>query len=154
MTAAGPLSLRAVARPVVEFKTSRNMALHIVPETEVTGIEPVVGGNALSRAEEALARIADELGVRPLMDFFSQSPAETIDLVRYTAEVDDPDATGEAWFGAADGLKTTQALLGYLQERPAALANADAVVRDLLQFEAVLRKLAEARVRWHFALDP
>lgn len=129
-------------------------ALHIVPEKEIAGLVSTFDGKALSAAEAELAVLAEKLRVTSLMDFFSQSPAETIDLLEYQGQGDDDsDASDETWFSPADGLKTTQALLGYLQEHPDAVSTAAAVLRDLRQFETVLKRLSDEEVRWHLAVD-
>jgi len=129
-------------------------ALYIVPEKEIAGFDSAVNGKALSAGEAELALITEKLRVTSLMDFFSQSPAETIDFIAYQGGADDDlDVADETWFSPADGLKTTRALLGYLEENPDAASATHAITRELREFETVLQKLSDENVRWHLAVD-
>ena len=52
------------------------VALFIVLERPISGLDSYVNGKALSWAEESLDGLANQLGVTPLMAFFSVDPAE------------------------------------------------------------------------------
>jgi hypothetical protein len=90
------------------------VALFIVPEREVPGLNVFVNGKALGRAKH-LDRLAVEAGVRPLMEFFSQAPAEAKAWIE-----DEGMAPPEGgfppieWFPAEDGLTTVCGLLSHL----------------------------------------
>ena len=51
-------------------------ALYIALEKEIPGVDTMIDGKMLSRAEKHLAQAAKRLGVRPLMEFFSISADE------------------------------------------------------------------------------
>jgi len=53
-----------------------------------------------------------------------------------------------------DGLSTVSALLEFLAGSPTALGSeTGAVVSELREYERVLRKTAERRLRWHLAVS-
>jgi hypothetical protein len=129
------------------------VALYIVPEREVPGLDAFVNGKALGHSEY-LDRLAAQAGVHPLMEFFSQDPAEAEAFIE--EEAVEPPHEGfapEQWFEAEDGLRTVRGLLSYLESNPAAVPESAAVVEDLREFESVLSRLASEQVRWHLAID-
>ena len=130
-----------------------SVALYIVAEQEVPGLDTSVNGKALGRSNQ-LDGLAERAGVRPLMEFYSISPEEA------AAFLEDAGGEGpkegfpaEQWFPAEDGLATVRGLLAYLAAFPRAVANKGAIVSDLQEFEDVLSRLATAGIRWHLAVD-
>jgi hypothetical protein len=70
----------------------------------------------------------------------------------------DPEWAGHLpqpqWFLPGDGLSTVSALLEFLSGSPTALGSeTGAVVSELREYERVLRKTAERRLRWHLAVS-
>jgi hypothetical protein len=129
------------------------VALFIVPEHEVPGLDPFVNGKALGHSKH-LDRLAERAGVRPLMEFHSQDPAEAEAF--FEGEEVDPPAEGfapEQWFSAADGLTTVRGLLSELARSSAVVPEAAALIEDLREFESVLTRLDSEGVRWHLAVD-
>src|SRR5437879_6460716 len=91
-------------------------ALYIALEKKITDLDTIIDGKMLSRAEEHLARTAERLGVRPLMDFFSTSADDAAQLLgEDVAGIDIPAAQ---WFSAEEGLKTVDALLSEADRSP------------------------------------
>jgi hypothetical protein len=133
-------------------------ALFIVPEREVEGLDTFVDGKALAHVEDfdGLARAA---GVRPLMEFFSETEGDLLSV--FGEEGDDGEfhlpegmeAPETAWFEAAAGLETVRGLLRYLAAHPDAIPRSRTVVEDLRGFEEVLSGLDKAGVRWHLSVD-
>ena len=113
-------------------------ALYIVLERQIEGFNPFVNGKELSQEEEELAANARDLGVTPLMDFYSTSEEE--------AEEFGFEAAPEAWFTAEQGLATVNALLAHVQDK-------SAVVSDLQEFARVLEEARRHQVRWHLGVD-
>ena len=110
-------------------------ALYIALEKEIPGVDTIIDGKMLNRAEKYLAGEAKRLGVRPLMEFFSVSPDEAAGFLEGEgAEVEIP---AEQWFSAEEGLRTVQALLGEVNSSSEAKAAKD----DLLGCEHVLQEL-------------
>jgi len=129
------------------------LALFIVAEQAVDGVQPDVDGKALGRCSQ-LDRLAKQAGVRPLMEFFSQDPAEAKSFLEGEGLPVPPGGLPrEQWFPSDDGLVTVRALLAQLAANPRAVPNAAAVVADLQEFETVLAALAAAGTRWHLAVD-
>jgi hypothetical protein len=58
-----------------------SVALYIVLEKHAPGFDHHVNGNALGRAGELLEVLADKVGAKPLMAFFSASPEEMSEFV-------------------------------------------------------------------------
>lgn len=134
------------------------VALFIAPERDVAGLDTFVDGKALAHARD-LDGLARAAGVRPLMEFFSQSPD---DLLSFLGEEGDdgelhlPEgftAPPEEWFDAAAGLESVRGLLGHLAAHPEGVRSLDRVIEDLRQFEEVLAALAREGVRWHLGVD-
>ena len=123
-------------------------ALYIVLEIQIPGLDTMVDGKMLNRAEERLAEAATRLGVRPLMEFFSMNTDEAGDFLGGEG-LDDIEVPAEQWFPANEGLKTVQALLGEVERRP----ELRDVREDLLGFERVLKAAEQNGVRWHLAVD-
>jgi hypothetical protein len=123
-------------------------ALYIVLERQVPGLDTMIDGKMLSKAEKPLAEAATRLGVRPLMEFFSMSPEEAGDFLEVEG-LDDVTVPAEQWFPAEDGLRTVQAFLGELGNS-SELRNAK---EDLLGFERVLKEAQKNGIRWHLAVD-
>src|SRR4051812_8573104 len=95
-------------------------ALYIVSKKEVPGVDMLIDGKALAASEEELAAICARIGVKSLMDFFSQNPEELADLLG--EEV--PNAPSEEWFDAKEGLATVRALLSHLKSGAESIAPA------------------------------
>ena len=89
------------------------VALFIVPEREVEGLDTFVDGKALAHVEN-LDDLALAAGVRPLMEFFSASPDDFLGVLG--EEGDDgelhlPEGTESPpveWFDAESGLATVR----------------------------------------------
>ena len=122
-------------------------ALHIVLEKEIPGVDTIIDGKMLSRAEKHLAGAAKRLGVRPLMEFFSVNPEEAAGFLE--SEGVEVEIPAEQWFSAEEGLRTVQALLGEADSSSESRAAKD----DLLGCERVLREAQKREVRWHLAID-
>lgn len=133
-----------------------SVALYIVLENRQADFDPFVNGKALSHAEKDLARVAEKLGVKPLMSFFSAAPEEVEAFL--TDESIDPETIGMKlqaleWFAASEGLDTIRALLRYLQQNPGAVKDSATAVGDLKEFERVLTEAEKRKLRWHLAVD-
>jgi len=122
-------------------------ALYIVLEKEMSDLDTMIDGKALSQAEPELTRACQRLGVRPLMEFFS---ADAEDLSDFLGEGEgEVEVPAEQWFSAQAGLKTIQALLGVVDASPE-FASAKT---DLQGFERVLKEAEKHGIRWHLAVD-
>jgi hypothetical protein len=129
------------------------VALFIVPEREIPGLDVFVNGKALGHSEE-LDRLAERAGVRPLMGFFSQDPAEAAAF--FEDEGIDAPEDGfplEEWFPAEEGLTTIRGLLSYLEANPAEVPDSSGLIEDLKEFESLLGRLASEGVGWHLSVD-
>jgi hypothetical protein len=115
-----------------------------------------VNGQALARNEDALERLAERLSVQPLLEFFSadrNSMALLIDQgagnPEWTSHLPQPQ-----WFLPENGLRTIRALLDFLAMSPAALgSDTEFVARELREYETVLRKTSQHRLKWHLAVS-
>ncbi|MDP2228265.1 MAG: hypothetical protein Q8J78_12400 [Moraxellaceae bacterium] len=134
-----------------------SVALYIVLEKEIADFDVFVDGKAVGHAEEeVLEKICVDLGVPPLMVFFSQDPDELADFLddELGEEAPEPDELpAEEWFDAAAGLVTVQTLADHLEAHPQAIENSAAIAEDLRDYQRVLERLKTEKVRWHFAMD-
>src|SRR5579864_4438101 len=119
--------------------------LYIVVEGEDPGFDIFVNGRALARNEDALEKMAQRIGIKPLLEFFSADENSMALLLEEGAG--DPEwaktLPPPQWFSPEDGLTTVCTLLDFLREAPSALgAETAAVVSELEEYERVLRKTA------------
>ncbi len=131
-------------------------ALYIALETNDSAVDNVVDGKALSRAEGELANLARRLGVRPPMEFFSMSPERfEADVAHFNplAGIEPVPPFQEDWFTAEEGLATVRALIGHLQEHPAAFPGADAAISELEDCACALEEAGKRGIRWHLCVD-
>lgn len=130
-------------------------SLYIVLEQEVPGFDAAyISGKALSASEKALAGIARQVGVIPLMEFHSVEPEELAGMIKESGG--DPSTMNLPpleWFDARDGLATVRALRDYLTKNPQSLPNTSAAEEDLIACERVLAGAQERGLRWHLAVD-
>jgi hypothetical protein len=131
-------------------------SLYIVVEGEDPGFDIFVNGQSLARNEDALERLARRLKVRPLLEFFSADENSMALLLEQGAGDFDgaPHLPQPQWFDAPDGLRTVQALVGFLEVAPAALGSeTQPVLTELREYERVLNKTAMYGLRWHVAVS-
>jgi hypothetical protein len=131
-------------------------SMYIVVEGDDPGYDIFVNGRALARYESAVERLALELGVRPLLEFFSADESSMALLIEEGAG--NPDLLKKLpppqWYRAEDGLRTVEALAHSLTEDPQQLGSeGSAVLSELREYEVVLRKTAERSLRWHLAVS-
>jgi len=126
-------------------------SLTIVLEKKIPNVDIYVNGDFLSKHSKELENLAKKSGVATLISFFSTSPEE----IAYFMEKDVESLKGnpkysEKWFGAADGLRTVQALLGNLLGFK---GDRDKVEAELQEFVRVLELAQSNDIRWHLAVD-
>jgi len=130
--------------------------MYIVVEGEDPGYNIFVNGSVLARYENAVEQLALDLGVKPLLEFFSADENSMSLLVE--------EGGGNAellkklpppqWYSPADGLRTVEALVLALTEDTHQLGTeGPEVLGELREYEAVLRKTAERGLRWHLAVS-
>ena len=128
-----------------------SVAVYIACEREPEGVDTFVDGKALGHVDpDLLAELAERAGATPLDQFMSY------DLAEFADEFGAGESTESAsprWFPARDGLVAVQRLRGYLIENPDDVDDADAIVRDLEDFERLLILLDKKEVGFHFAVD-
>lgn len=133
-----------------------SVALYIVLEKDIEGFDAFVNGKAVGHADEqSVNDLCAALKVPSLFSFLSQDPDELEDFL-LDDDIEDDEVDGhprEEWFSAESGLMTVRALIAHLVANPSALANAEAIVEDLQEYEKVLAAIAEKKTRWHFAID-
>ncbi len=130
--------------------------MYIVVEGEDPGFDIFVNGRSLARHEEALERLALELEIRPMIEFFSADENSMSLLIEEGAG--NPDLLRRLpppqWFAPEGGLTTVEALIGAIRRNPHVLGDArEEVLRELIEYARVLRKAAERRLRWHLAFS-
>jgi hypothetical protein len=130
--------------------------MFIVVEGEDPGFDIFVNGKALARNEDGLEKLAQKLGVKPMLEFFSADENSMALLLDEGAG--DPEwaktLPPPQWFSPEDGLITVCTLLDFLREHPVALgSDTPAVVKETEEFERVLRKTAQRHLRWQLAVS-
>lgn len=130
--------------------------MYIVVEGEDPGYDIFVNGHALARNEDALEKLAARLGVKPLLEFFSADQNSMALLLDEGAG--DPEwaktLPPPQWFSPEDGLITICTLLDFLKDAPTTLGSeTTAVVNELEEYERVLRKTVQRKLRWQLAVS-
>jgi hypothetical protein len=131
-------------------------SMYIVVEGEDPGYDIFVNGRSLARHEDALEKLALQLGVRPLIEFFSADENSMSLLIEEGAG--NPEIMRRLpppqWYTAADGLATVRALLGALAEEPQLLGTeGERVLSELQEYAVVLEKTQAREMRWHLAVS-
>jgi hypothetical protein len=130
--------------------------MYIVVEGEDPGFDIFVNGHALARNEDALEKLAERLGIKPMLEFFSADENSMALLLEEGAG--DPEwaktLPPPQWYTPEDGLRTIATLLDFLRDAPTSLGtDTIAVIAELEEYERVLRKTAARRLRWHLAVS-
>jgi hypothetical protein len=131
-------------------------SMYIVVEGEDPGFDIFVNGRSLARHEDALEKLALQLGVRPLIEFFSADENSMSLLIEEGAG--NPEIMRRLpppqWYSAADGLATVRALLDALAEEPLLLGTeGERVLSELHEYAVVLEKTQVREMRWHLAVS-
>lgn len=128
-------------------------SLYIILEKQIPNAGNYVNGTFLSMNNDEFGQMAKQLGVRPLMDFFSISNEELSSLAKeYDAVPKKTKAVHEEnWFAAEDGLQTIKALLQELASSK--LNRPDRIEAELRGFARVLELAKASGVRWHLGVD-
>lgn len=130
--------------------------MYIVVEGEDPGFDIFVNGRSLARHEDAVERLALDLGVRPLLEFFSADESSMALLIEEGAG--NPELLRKLpppqWYHPDEGLRTVQTLVMALEEDAYQLGSEGAMVlSELREYETVLRKAADRDCRWHLAVS-
>lgn len=130
--------------------------MYIVVEGEDPGFDIFVNGHALARNEDALEKLAERLGIRPMLEFFSADENSMALLLEEGAG--DPEwaktLPPPQWYTPEDGLRTIGTLLDFLRDAPTSLGtDTVAVISEMEEYERVLRKTAQRNLRWHLAVS-
>jgi hypothetical protein len=130
--------------------------MYIVVEGEDPGYDIFVNGRALARHEDALEKVALQLGVRPLIEFFSADENSMSLLIEEGAG--NPQLIRKLpppqWYPAGDGLATVRALVAALKDDPQQLGTeGPQVLVELEEYARVLEKTEQAGLRWHLAVS-
>jgi len=131
-------------------------SMYIVVEGEDPGFDIFVNGHALARNEDALEKLANRLGVKPLLEFFSADENSMALLLEEGAGNPEWAKTlpPPQWFSPSEGLVTICALLDHLRESPTTLGSETIpVINDLIEYEQVLNKSVHRSLRWQLAVS-
>jgi hypothetical protein len=131
-------------------------SMYIVVEGDDPGYNIFVNGRVLARYESAVEKLALDLGVKPLLEFFSADENSMSLLIEEGGG--NPDLLKKLpppqWYRPEDGLETLAALIEALESDPHQLGSeGPEVLGELREYQAVLMKTAQRRLRWHLAVS-
>jgi hypothetical protein len=131
-------------------------SIYIVVEGDDPGYNIYVNGRVLARYESAIEKLALELGVKSLLEFFSADENSMALLIEEGGG--NPDLLKRLpppqWYRPEEGLSTLEALIAALDADPHQLGSeGPEVLSELREYHAVLRKTAERGLRWHLAVS-
>jgi len=124
------------------------VANFIVLERKIEGLDTMMDGKGLARHSEALEAAAQQLGVRPLPEFFSADPAQLAEFMHGEGmETESMELPALQQFPAEEGLATVRALLtqGSLWD--------EGVLHDLRDCERILSVAAQNGMQFHLEVD-
>ena len=130
--------------------------MYIVVQGEDPGFDTFVNGRSLARNEDALEKLALNIGVRPLIEFFSADENSMALLIEEGAGNQElmRRLPPPQWYGARDGLVTVLALLDVLRNEPQQLGSeGPRVLLELEEYARVLKKTESRGMRWHLAVS-
>ena len=131
-----------------------SVALYIVPERDIPGLDSSVSGKALGGVDDTtIDKLCERAGAPSLYEFSSHDPEETAALLEELGEEVPDDMPETAWFDAKEGLNAVCQLKLYLESSNEKLKDRPGILADLTEFEKVLSRLAENNVRWYLAVD-
>lgn len=126
-------------------------------EGETTGwAEFRSAGKPLARVILQLEKIAKKNQLSPLYDFYDMLREQAIAEL-LGGDPDDPSTYDEAkipaekWFDPSEGLETVEFYIQYVEGHAVDFHNPDSVLKDLREFERILRAAKSAGKRWHLA---
>ena len=130
--------------------------MYIVVEGEDPGYNIYVNGRVLARYESGIEKLALELGVKPLLEFFSADENSMSLLIQEGGG--NPDLLKRLpppqWYRPEDGLDTLETLIEALEADPLQFGSeGPEILTELREYETVLSKSAERGHRWHLAVS-
>lgn len=130
--------------------------MYIVVEGEDPGYNIYVNGRVLARYESAVEKLALDLGVKPLLEFFSADENSMALLIEEGGG--NPELLHRLpppqWYRPEEGLRTVEALVQSLEQDPAQLGSeTPEVLAELREYATVLRRTVERGLRWHLAVS-
>jgi hypothetical protein len=130
-----------------------SVALYIVLERLIPGLDHGVNGKALGRAGKLLDSLAQKAGTKPLMGFFSAPPEAMSEFaLSHGMETEsETEFPPEQWFPPEEGLATIRDLKATAKAEK--IEQLEKILSDLDEFERVLEFAREHGVRWHLAVD-
>ena len=129
---------------------------YIVVEGEDPGYDIFVNGHMLARYESELEQLAAQLGVPPLLEFFSADRNSMAMLLEQGAGDPqwEPSLPDPQWFFPTEGLQTINALLEHFSQRHDVLGPAtETIEQELREYRRVLEKTVSHGLRWHLAVS-
>jgi len=131
-------------------------SMYIVVEGEDPGYNIYVNGRVLARHESALEKLALDLGVKPLLEFFSADENSMSLLIQEGGG--NPDLLKRLpppqWYRPEDGLHTLETLIAALETDPHQFGSeGPEIFAELREYQTVLRKSADHGHRWHLAVS-
>jgi hypothetical protein len=130
-----------------------SVAMYVVLDRDVSGVDTVMDGKALAHAAPALERLCNELGVRELDMFSGANPEDLLDLLGDDPEHGASVEPGEVWYRPSDGLVTVRALIQAVESDAAVVPQPGRVLDDLRSIERILAAAEPEGARWSLAVD-
>jgi hypothetical protein len=131
-------------------------SMYIVVEGDDPGYNIYVNGRVLARYESAVEKLALDLGVKPLLEFFSADENSMALLIEEGGGNPDllPKLPPPQWYRPEEGLRTVEALAEAVELDPHQLGSeGPQVLAELREYETVLRRTVERGLRWHLAVS-
>lgn len=129
-----------------------SVAYYVVLDIEDPGFDTFVNGKAVARASEKLAALCHRTGLQTLDSFMGQSLDDFEDFLDEDIELPDDDGQTK-WFEPAEGIALIESLISAIQQSPASVPFADAVLEEFEEYKAVLEQALKIKAKWHLALD-
>jgi hypothetical protein len=125
-------------------------AIFVSLEKTIEGVSASsVDGKFLAKSQSKLDAICKKNGQKPLGAFISVNPDDLDGLPGLLTKL---AQTKGQWFDCADGLKTVEFLLTYLEQHPSEIDHPQVIV-DLRATRQVLEQAQGQETRFHLSVD-
>jgi len=133
-----------------------SVAQFVILESEIADFNIEMDGSALGASGVKLDKVAKEIGVTPLIEFFSPNVQEVLGLLEDAGVPLDQYPSPlpeEKWFAPSSGLASVRALADWVRESRGTIRGKQGVLQDLGRMEEILMAADQRGIRWHLGLD-
>ncbi len=129
-------------------------AYFIVLDTPDAGFDTFVNGKFLFRHATTLDHICQELRLKTLNEYVSQSQEDArITIEEYGGDPESIEIPEEHWFAIEEGVEFTTRLSAHIKTYPQCVRNSAELLSDLQEYLQVFEQARQVHAKWHLDVD-